>query len=651
MSKEEILKNIKSDYIFNQDEHLWKNKNMKSLSYSDGEKIEQYIYDVVCNAKDRGIFSKDFKNAIKDWPSYYYFSPVRTNLLRPFIKNMSGSVLEAGCGCGALTRFLGENVENVIALEGSKNRAKITSKRCEELQNIDVVVDDIMSFSVKNFDFVTLIGVLEYAPCFIDSENPIQDMLKHIRSLIKDDGVLVLAIENQLGLKYLAGAKEDHLNQSYVGIEGTYFKKEPQTFCKKRLITELENAGFKDTFFYYPFPDYKHPKLIIADKINSKVNIESLFSALQEPNYYQMFSERLAFKSFIKNDNWKDFSNSFLILASPTKGKLDTIVDNSFSKNYTIERGKSFAVETSIKEENGQIKVAREKLVNSYLDDDIQKLQKEEDYISGVLYTDGFYKVIYRENWSSKDIALWAKPWVDFLLKNSENIDNKHFLDAKYLDCVTDNIVIDSKGNLRIFDLEWNFKEKVLVDFVVFRGLKNCFIRLDLVSESNDALLSKQEILINTMKELGFDDIESNIKTFYEKEEIIFEKVFESKCTVSSQLNEKFLIRKIYNQEDLVRMQNDTNFKIDNYKNQISKIEKENGTYKDQLLEIIRWKEKFDMVRTGIFYKIFRFLRRVKNMCVLGKDGGILGFVKWIFCKDSKNKNYDPAEDFPEIKI
>ena len=46
------------------------------------------------------------------------------------------------------------------------------------------------------------------------------EALAHLRRLTSPDGALILAIENQLGLRYLLGDHEDHLLEPWAGVEG-----------------------------------------------------------------------------------------------------------------------------------------------------------------------------------------------------------------------------------------------------------------------------------------------------------------------------------------------------------------------------------------------------------------------------------------------
>ncbi len=123
-------------------------------------------------------------------------SSQRANVLRPFENLLKGKVLEIGAGCGAISRFLGETGGQILSLEGSPRRASIAASRTRDLPNVTVLAERFDEFNTdERFDAITLIGVLEYASMFSDHENPSQKMLERIRSLLKPDGHLFIAIE------------------------------------------------------------------------------------------------------------------------------------------------------------------------------------------------------------------------------------------------------------------------------------------------------------------------------------------------------------------------------------------------------------------------------------------------------------------------
>jgi cyclopropane fatty-acyl-phospholipid synthase-like methyltransferase len=98
--------------------------------------------------------------------------------LRPFAHLLQGDVLEIGAGCGAISRFLGENGGNILALEGSQRRASIAASRTRDLDNVQVVAERFDRFTPgRQFDAITLIGVLEYATMFGEGEHPEKDLL------------------------------------------------------------------------------------------------------------------------------------------------------------------------------------------------------------------------------------------------------------------------------------------------------------------------------------------------------------------------------------------------------------------------------------------------------------------------------------------
>ncbi len=229
-----------SGYRLDSTSDVWSRPNFQGINYSDGDEPENRIEVAVDRASDVTVFSSELKLHCTDWASTYHFSPSRANILRPFQLSEDQDILEIGAGCGALSRYLGECGANVLALEGSPQRARIARSRTRDQSNVTVVSESLSSFiTTWQFDVVTLIGVLEYAAMDSTADDPAKAMLAHVASLVKPDGVLILAIENQLGLKYFSGAPEDHVQTPMYGLEGRYQEKQPRTYGRETLSDML----------------------------------------------------------------------------------------------------------------------------------------------------------------------------------------------------------------------------------------------------------------------------------------------------------------------------------------------------------------------------------------------------------------------------
>ena len=174
-----------------------------------------------------------------------------------------------------------------------------------------------MSDFEEKYDYITLIGVLEYAAYYTDAPDPFVGFLDKIRGLLKEDGKLLIAIENKYGLKYFAGAREDHTGCFFDGIEG-YKNTEGKvrTFSKDKLDEMLHHAGYQKTKFYYPFPDYKFPTQIFSDEYLPKA--EDLICSREnyDNNRMYLFNEASAYEELLQEGKFPFFSNSFFIEAS-----------------------------------------------------------------------------------------------------------------------------------------------------------------------------------------------------------------------------------------------------------------------------------------------------------------------------------------------
>ncbi len=278
--------------------------------YSDGD-IENEILEIVKTTDD---FTELLHNT-DDWAILYHLTPVRKNLLDWYDFDKKATLLEIGGGCGAFSGMFAKKLDKVTVVELSKRRSEIIYNRHHNYPNLEIIAGNLndISFNAK-YDYVTLIGVLEYAGKFTEGNTPFKTFLENVKSYLKPNGRLLIAIENKFGLKYWAGAREDHTGRFFDSIENYPNDKGIQTFGKSELEELIKSAGFNSMNFFYPMPDYKLPQIIYSDECLPKIDdIFDIYSQNFDQDRCVLFSEREAFKNIIKNKQFSFFANSFLI--------------------------------------------------------------------------------------------------------------------------------------------------------------------------------------------------------------------------------------------------------------------------------------------------------------------------------------------------
>jgi SAM-dependent methyltransferase len=456
-----------------------------SFSYSDGAEIELRLLEIVRGADDRSVLSEQLRNAISDWPSRYHLSARRANLLRPLEHLFRGQkVLEVGAGCGAISRFLGECGASVVAVEGSTARAAVAAARCRDLDSVCVVVDTFDRLQVEpTFDVVCLIGVLEYARLYFPAHegDAVDAMLAHAVRYLRPGGRLVLAIENQLGLKYFAGYREDHVAQPMFGIEDLYAANGVVTFGKAELAARLHHAGLADLEWLYPFPDYKLPVSILTERAlsaHADIDLSPLLSASvvadpQVPDSFG-FSLEQAWRPVFRNRLAGELSNSFLVVASA--GGKAAVPANALAYHYASERRRVFAKSTSVVLEDGLARVSASPLapMTPPPDGPVTMQFETSTFMDGRHWQMAFYECLNRRGWGVGELAAWAEVWLAALLARGGQLasgrDKDLMLSGKLIDAVPRNLIV--KGSeARFFDLEWAVKHDLPLGYLLFRGV------------------------------------------------------------------------------------------------------------------------------------------------------------------------------------
>ncbi len=320
--------------------------------YSEGD-IENELLEIAKEGRISEALHSDDR-----WSILYHFTEVRENLLSWLPEDRSKSVLEIGSGCGAVTGALCRVFGSVDCVELSERRAEIAAWRWAECDNLKIHVGNLndMHFPEK-FDVVTLIGVLEYAASFThDTGRPYQNFLLNCKSYLKDSGTLIIAIENRIGLKYWAGAWEDHTGDIFDGLLGYPEDKGVKTFSKKELSVLLDEVGLTSKRWYYPYPDYKLPAEIYSDRREPTVEeMRYLPNNTYDRERYEFFSEKEAMASLLSTGLFPEFSNSYLVFCG---GKFREEMILPDYCHYSSSRRPEFRVSTEILERNGR-KVVR----------------------------------------------------------------------------------------------------------------------------------------------------------------------------------------------------------------------------------------------------------------------------------------------------
>jgi hypothetical protein len=163
-----------------------------------------------------------------------------------------------------------------------------------------------------------VIGVLEYVGGGTADRQPYLDFLRGIRSRLVEGGTLILAIENELGVKYLAGSPEDHTNRVFDSIEGYPRGGKARTFSRRALEQLVLDAGLRPRT-RVAFPDYKLTRVVFGDVPAQARSLLHRVPRFPSPDWRarrpRLADEHSLWRRLVDAGFEVEFGNSFLVLA------------------------------------------------------------------------------------------------------------------------------------------------------------------------------------------------------------------------------------------------------------------------------------------------------------------------------------------------
>lgn len=198
--------------------------------------------------------------------------------------------LDLGSGYGAITHSLATTIGQVYSLEAIPERIEFTRTRLQQegITNVHLVQGTALAppFCERFFDLIVVNGVLEWVGEWETSGNPRSVQVRFLTKLhwlLKDEGVLVIGIENRYGYNQLRGAR-DHSGISYTSLMPRFLatqrlrhsrqahhrtslnpKREYRTYTysERGYRKLLRESGFGSTRFCWADPGYNLPYYLI----------------------------------------------------------------------------------------------------------------------------------------------------------------------------------------------------------------------------------------------------------------------------------------------------------------------------------------------------------------------------------------------------
>lgn len=456
----------------------------KDFIYSDGERFERAITQILDSATDLSSSSEELEAAGIDWPTTYHLSKKRSHIIAGLNLGEDRRILEIGSGCGAITRYLSDQGHTIDGIEGSLSRAAIARKRCRDKSNVNIIVANYNDLKIPKETYHTalFIGVLEYAQRFgaqnIQPEQAVRQMVESTIDVLKPDGCLVVAIENRLGFKYIYGAGEDHYGVPYVGVAGyptipgeLYERKKGiVTYSQDewvQILSGIEGLHFE---FYYPFPDYKMPDVVMSDSFvtNNKCagNLTRKTPSYDPTSNWQAPVDEYSYwRHAAQIGSLGKVANSFGIVISKQPESIAEMLQFDFVCFPNQKRKNELQTKVEKKKLSqyvNRVRGSTQQTSNSFF-----RLDPQPDiYNSGKVLLDYWADILQARPDLSTLTHLVQELYKKKVRWLKQNRDERNNLDLTLL-----NILVDVDGHWHVFDREWFSTAPVAVETLMFRSL------------------------------------------------------------------------------------------------------------------------------------------------------------------------------------
>ncbi|MFR2534524.1 MAG: SAM-dependent methyltransferase [Clostridia bacterium] len=465
------------------------------LKKEEEDMIEKYI-----NQYQEVEYEKKIKNKIGT-KKIRHLTTITQNIVNWYPFHKEATLLEIGGNFGELTGMLCKKVKQVITIENKLEKAKAIAKRNEKVENLEIIVGELQDICLnQRFDYITLIGSLPYVAKA--SGKTSQELLIDLQKLLKEDGKLLLAVDNRFGIKYFVGNPEPYLEKKFVGLLNYNNEEEKiETYTRQKLIDILDKAGFSSKHFYYPLPDYRMPNVIFSDLELPQYNTIDKYTPYYTEKSDILVDEIDLFREILKTDNtlFTFFTNAYFVEASKQESpfsykyisynnmrkpayRLITKIGKEYVEKETVDENavehyeqikenitclQKANIQTLDSVENGKIKskyIAQSYLLSAVLAKKLEEQQIEDFYH----IVDAYYEKVKQSSPKMKEgqTTIFEKYKIEITQQQKKEL---YFLEKGLWDMTFKNcFYIDNE--YYFFDQEWK-DENLPAEYILYRAI------------------------------------------------------------------------------------------------------------------------------------------------------------------------------------
>lgn len=500
-------------------------------------------------------------------------------------------------------------------------------------KNIQLKTVDIKNLKLEGkYDYITLIGTFEYAPMIIDDEKSYSSFLKILREHLNKDGIIILAIDNRLGVKYLVGGKNKNYSKIFEGMEKKIQNGKANLLLKKELIKFIEEASFENFKFYYPLPDYKFTSAIYTDNFLPKSNHSKIvYPVNYENGSIVIYNEINILKQICDIGQFDNFANSYLveISDSPITNDIKFVNYNIFRKdkykllltmhndyvqkeaenNEAILHVKNIELNTDKLKNMGfnvLEKIEKDKIISDFIeekefDKNLIEIIEKQGTVAFMEEIKKWYKYIREKLITQNEIDEEKDIFIEYNVEIPEEKKKKlEFIREGYIDLSFENVFC--KNGYLLYDQEWNIKN-IPIQFILYRAINNLYTYNNIKFENK---ITREEI----MQEFELKQYEE----YFEKlEEKIQEEILNKEFVKEYQTEEKKYYKELENLEKEIQ---DKESEINNIKMIREKeIAEEKSKYENlnKIKEEIekKYNELLNEYNTSKGWKVIKTIRKI----------------------------------------